>query len=180
MRPRKSFVGQPIRSLQTMLRVIAENDPDYPVIIPDGIYGPELMEGVSVFQRKHGLPVTGITDLDTWEAVVALYHPSLTDQIRAQTLEILLSPGQVIGRGQWDPLIYLVQAILLALSEIYHSIEKPAMTGILEETTASALASFQALCGLPATGQLDKNTWKHLALQFPLASNLSQRPGQSS
>ena len=27
MRPAESFVGQPIRSLQTMLRVIAENDP---------------------------------------------------------------------------------------------------------------------------------------------------------
>ena len=29
MRPLSSFVGQPIRSLQTMLRVIAEDDPTH-------------------------------------------------------------------------------------------------------------------------------------------------------
>ena len=28
MKPTSSFLGQPIRSLQTMLRVIAENDAD--------------------------------------------------------------------------------------------------------------------------------------------------------
>ena len=41
MRPLSSFVGQPIRSLQTMLRVIAEDDPSHLRIVPDGIYGPE-------------------------------------------------------------------------------------------------------------------------------------------
>ena len=58
MRPPESFVGQPIRSLQTMLRVIAEDDPSHMRVIPDGIYGPETMAAVSTFQRKHGLPVT--------------------------------------------------------------------------------------------------------------------------
>ncbi|MDO5399921.1 MAG: peptidoglycan-binding domain-containing protein [Eubacteriales bacterium] len=174
MRPMESFVGQPIRSLQTMLRVISENDESYPTIVPDGIYGPELVEAVSIFQRTHGLPVTGVTDLDTWEAVVAVFHPARTEQARAQTLEILLNPSQVIRRGQWDPTVYLVQAILLAMSEIYHSIEAPGLSGILDEATASALASFQSLSSLPATGHLDKHTWKHLALQFPLASNLGR------
>ena len=34
MRPLSSFVGQPIRSLQTMLRVIAEDDPSHLRIVP--------------------------------------------------------------------------------------------------------------------------------------------------
>ena len=63
MRPEESFVGQPIRSLQTMLRVIAEDDPMHISLVPDGIYGPETMASVSRFQSLHGLPVTGITDL---------------------------------------------------------------------------------------------------------------------
>lgn len=58
MRPLSSFVGQPIRSLQTMLRVIAEDDPSHLRIVPDGIYGPETTAAVSTFQRNHGLPVT--------------------------------------------------------------------------------------------------------------------------
>ena len=51
MRPLSSFVGQPIRSLQTMLRVIAEDDPSHLRIVPDGIYGPETTAAVSTFQR---------------------------------------------------------------------------------------------------------------------------------
>ena len=52
MRPLSSLVGQPIRSLQTMLRVIAEDDPTHLRIVPDGIYGPETTAAVSTF-RSH-------------------------------------------------------------------------------------------------------------------------------
>ena len=48
MRPLSSFVGQPIRSLQTMLRVIAEDDPTHLRIVPDGIYGPETAAAITV------------------------------------------------------------------------------------------------------------------------------------
>ena len=59
MRPGESFVMQPVRSLQTMLRVIAEDDNTLPTVVPDGIYGPSTMQAVSAFQRKYSLPVTG-------------------------------------------------------------------------------------------------------------------------
>ena len=35
-----SYVGQPIRSLQTMLRTIAHVDETLLKLVPDGIYGP--------------------------------------------------------------------------------------------------------------------------------------------
>ena len=44
---------------------------------------------------------------------------------------------------------------------------------VLDAATADSLASFQALNDLPVTGELDKVTWKHLALHFPLAANLT-------
>ena len=47
MRPPESFIGQPIRCLQTMLRVLAEYDESYLPMIPDGIYGPETMAAVT-------------------------------------------------------------------------------------------------------------------------------------
>lgn len=172
MRPPESFLGQPIRSLQTMLRVIAENDPSHPTLVPDGIYGPETMQAVSIFQRKHGLNVTGVTDQPTWEAITALYEPALVEQAEAYPLEIVLDPGQVIRKGERHPHVYLVQAILSVLSDAYESIGKPGMTGLLDDATADALASFQALSNQPMTGNLDKNTWKQLALHYPLAANL--------
>lgn len=176
MRPPESFIGQPIRSLQTMLRVIAENDPSHVRIIPDGIYGPETVRAVSVFQRKHGLPITGITDQETWEAIVAVYEPALVEQDSAWPLDILLNPGQVIRRGERSPHLYLVQGMLLVLGEVYRSIPQPSQNGILDTATEDALASFQLLSGLPMTGQLDKHTWKHLVLQYPLAANLQSVP----
>ena len=171
MRPAESFIGQPIRSLQTMLRVIAENDPRHVSVIPDGIYGPETMRSVSAFQRMHGLPVTGVTDQATWEANVAVYEPALIEQDEAEALFLILNPGQVIRKGERHPHLYLVQGMLTVLSQVYDSIGQPSMNGLLDEPTADSLASFQYLSGLPSTGNLDKTTWKHLVTQYPLAAN---------
>ena len=45
MKPTESLLGQPIRSLQTMLRVLAENVDEYKTLIPDGIYGYKIYVG---------------------------------------------------------------------------------------------------------------------------------------
>lgn len=172
MRPNESFVGQPVRSLQTMLRVIAENDDRLPSVIPDGIYGSDTIDAVSAFQRRSALPVTGVTDQATWEAIVAAYEPALIEVDEAEPLNIILNPGQVIKQGEQNPNIYLVQAILIVLSEAYGSITAPAVTGILDIPTTNSLSQFQAMALLPVTGQLDKTTWKHLALHYPAATNL--------
>ena len=172
MRPPESFVGQPIRSLQTMLRVLAEDSPRYTPVIPDGIYGPQTMAAVTAFQRNHGLPPTGVTDQRTWEAVAAEYEPALIRRNAAHPLHIVLNPGQIIRKGEQHPHVYLLQAILSVLSDTHGSIPRPGISGILDDATADSLSAFQMLSGLPMTGHLDKVTWKHLALQYPLAANL--------
>lgn len=170
MRPAESFVGQPIRILQSMLRIIAENDPLQPSVIPDGIYGPQTVTAVSAFQRRNGLPITGVTDQTTWDRIVAAYGPALVAVGPVQPLEIILEPGQIIRRGEHQANLYLVQAMLIVLSQAYGSITAPAVTGTLDIPTASALSAFQTLNQLPATGELDRNTWRHLALQYPMAT----------
>ena len=175
MRPAESFINQPIRSLQTMLRIIAENDNAHQTVIPDGIYGPETVSAVSVFQRLHGLPITGVTDFATWDTIVNVYEHALVEQDDANPLLVVLNPGQVIRKGERHPHLYLVQAMLTVLSEEYQSIMRPDATGILDEATADALSAFQELSGLPITGNLDKHTWKHLSLQYPLAANIQNR-----
>ena len=176
MRPLESFIGQPIRSLQTMLRVIAEDDPNHFSVIPDGIYGPETVQAVSIFQRKHGLPVTGVTDQQTWESIVAEYEPALIRIDEAFPLHIILNPNQTIRKGERHPHMYIVQSMLRVLADVYKSIGVPSLSGILDEATADSLASFQQLNGLPMSGNLDKHTWKHLVLHYPLAANLQTIP----
>lgn len=170
MRPNESFVGQPVRSLQTMLRVIAENDELQPSVIPDGIYSPNTVTAVSTFQRRNGLPVTGITDQDTWDRIVAAYETALIAVGPVEPLEIILEPRQIIRQGESNPNIYLVQAMLIVLSEAYGSITAPAVTGVLDIPTSNALSEFQILTLLPATGELDRETWKNLALHYPMAT----------
>ena len=179
MRPGESFVGQPVRSLQTMLRVLAEHNDVYETVVPDGVYSPQTMRAVSKFQRIHGLPVTGVTDQRTWEEIVPRYEHALIFVDEAQPVEVILNPNEVLRLGDSSPYLYVAQAMLLVLSQTYESIGSPIVNGYLDDATADSLSSFQALIGLPMTGELDKHTWKHLALQFPLAANLGVGGPQS-
>lgn len=173
MRPAESFLSQPVRSLQTMLRVIAEQDAQIPSLIPDGIYGSNTVRSISAFQRRYGLPATGVTDQATWDTVVSAYQLALTELDQAQPILSILNPSQVIVQGEFHPNVYLAQSMLTVLSSSYRSIPAPKITGILDLVTADSLSAFQELSHLPATGNLDKHTWKHLALHYPLASNLT-------
>lgn len=168
MRPPESFVEQPVRSLQTMLRVLAEDDRSLPTVVPDGIYGPSTMNAVTAFQRREGLPITGIVDQNTWEGVVAAYEPAIIRIGKAQPIEILLEPGEVLRSGDSSPYIYLVQAMLTQLSNDHPTIVPPGSSGVIDVTTEDAVTQFQQLAGLPVTGAVDRITWKHLVLQFTL------------
>ncbi len=180
MRPDESFVSQPVRSLQTMLRTLAEYDPRYQTVVPDGVYSPQTVQAVAQFQQNHALPVTGITDQRTWEEISTRYEPALVFVDQAQPVEIILNPNEVLKFGDSSPYLYVAQALLLVLAQVYGSIGTPSVSGILDAPTADSLSSFQALIGLPMTGDLDKLTWKHLALHFPLAANLGNADSQDA
>lgn len=181
MRPDETFVSQPVRSLQQMLRVIGEDRGQSTSVVPDGIFGQQTRGAVTQFQRQNGIPITGVADQVTFERIADAYEPAMTRVGPAQPLQLILNPNQVLSRGENHPYLYLVQAMLLALHEIYGSVSPVEMTGVLDGPTEQALSDFQYLSGLPASGELDKVTWKHLALHYPLAVNLrmSQNRGKA-
>ncbi len=175
MRPDETLVSQSVRSLQTMLRYIAEQDSSHRTLVPDGVYGPQTVDAVSHFQRLHGLPVTGVTDQATWNAIHKAFVPARVEVEPAEPLQIILNPNQVIRRGERHPNIHIAQAVLQVLSEIYDSVSQPSRNGILDDPTADSISSFQILSDLPMTGDLDKQTWKSLALHYPLAATRQVR-----
>ena len=105
MRPPESFLSQPVRSLQTMLRVLGEDDDRLKNVVPDGIYGDQTRNAVYHFQRSHGIPATGVTDQITWDAIYQEYEPAQVRLLPAEPLQLLLEPGQVIRKGEEN--IYL-------------------------------------------------------------------------
>ena len=175
MRPNKSFIGQPIRSLQTMLRVLAEQHQSLSTVIPDGIYGPQTSQAVAVFQRRYGLPVTGVVNQETWDLIYDVYQEAVVDISPADDIEILLEPGQVFHQGDGNPYIYLLQSILTQLSNDHASIDAPPHNGVLDVDTMRSLSQFQRLANLEETGELNKLTWKYLSRHFTLSAHHNMR-----
>ena len=171
MKPQETFVDQPVRSLQTMLRTIARIEPGQMNVIPDGIYGSQTAAAVRSFQRRMGLNPTGVADQTTHEHIVREFERARIEAERAQPVQVTLEPGQVLRRGQGHPAVYLVQAMLTVLHDLIPTISVPTNSGVLDQRTSEALAAFQTYAALPPTGELDKRTWKDLALHFALAAD---------
>ena len=172
MRPGDSFVAQPVRSLQTMLRVIAMNNARMSKAVPDGIYGPDTMHEVSALQRMSGLPQTGVVNEATWNEVIRQFGPAAVNVLQAQPVEILLEPGEKIGHNQASPYVFLLQSMLTVLSMGTPIIPLPGHSGTMDDITTAALRMFQSLSDLEETGVLDRESWKQVALQFTLSALL--------
>lgn len=179
MRPNASFVEQPIRSLQTMLRVLSEDNEKYPTVVPDGIYGPSTMQAVATFQRYNGIPVTGVTDQATWDAIAAAYKEARIRVEKAEAIEILIDPGDIYRLGDSNPYIFLLQSILTQLSLDNTAITAPPHSGVLDAETVEALIAFQKLARLAETGELDRKTWKYLVRHFTLSAHHNMRTTKS-
>ena len=163
-----SFSGKPenapIYDLQTMLRTVHPSQG----LNRDGIFGPETKAAVMAFQSANSLPATGVADQTTWEALKTAYREQEVYRAPAEPLLIVLQPGQVIAAGDKNLHLYLVQGMLLALGQLDPELPLVQVSGTLDGETAAALRWLQRLGGLEETGDLDKNTWRHLAKQYRL------------
>ena len=106
----------------------------------------------------------------------ATHNTRLIAQARADAVAEIYAHGREQQRndayGSYrTPNIYVLQAVLQVLSDAYSSMTPPTHTGTLDEATVISIQTFQELSGLPQTGEVDKMTWKQLALHFPLAAN---------
>lgn len=178
MKPGESFVGQPIRSLQTMLRTIAQVDPSQISVIPDGVYSSQTTDAVRSFQENHGLSPTGVADQNTWEQIVRAYRPAEIETSPAAAVYITLNPGQTFRLGDTHHHISLVQAMLLLLAEAYPGFPVVKINGTFDEATRAAIIELQLLSDLDPTGVLDKTTWKNLVLHHAQAGDLMDRRRQ--
>lgn len=164
--------SQAIRNLQTMLRTIAYDSDTLRTIIPDGIYGNDTTSSVSDFQRERGLPVTGVADQQTWDALVLAYEEALVNALPAQSLDILFDSEADFENGQKMSYLLLAQTMLQEISAKYNCISPPEINGRMDDRMTTSLSDFQDMCDLPMTGKLNKTTWKHLVLHYPGAVEL--------
>lgn len=161
MRDVHYFAQKPVESLQTMLRRISNADPRILPVIPNGRYNSNTYASVLSFQEAVGKNITGITNQDTWDSIVLLYDQLLP----TQTPPVIMpswSVGQIVRPGQFNYHIYLVQAMLTALSAQIPIFPKTELTGTLDAQTETGLRLIQKAGGLTETGELNTSTWNYL------------------
>lgn len=162
--------ASPIQALQIMLRRVLPGTQYRTRLVPDGIYGEQTRGAVSEFQRQNALPVNGEVDLATWNVLVPVYRSALVTGGKAEPLQIVLQPEQVIRSGDVNTHIYIIQALLAALGRFYLGLPLVRVTGRHDEATVKAVVWLQKRAGLPTDGHVDKHTWRFLVHLYRLAS----------
>ena len=134
-----SYVGQPIRSLQTMLRTIAHVDETLLKLVPDGIYGPNTVQAVREFQRQNALPVTGETDNATWNKLVAVYTVQSPSVLPAAPVTVRWTPNRTLAAGSRNSHLFLIQSMLQALARFYVNAPVLTVTGVHDAPSVAAV-----------------------------------------
>ena len=116
----------------------------------DGIYGPQTIAAVELFQEDNGLPVTGLVDPATQAAVAEALEGKASAQVGALQA-ILIAGGYYDGTvdGQWSP---EVEAALIALQTDL-GVEA---TGVMDAATLRALE--EALAGADEDPEMPTTT----------------------
>jgi SpoIID/LytB domain protein len=104
----------------------------------DGIYGPGTIKAVKAFQTSAQLPVTGVTDRATWEAVGFVNRADLA----------------VLKLGTKHPAVKTVQQ---ALAKVLKT--KITADGIYSSNLVNYVKTFQKRAGVPQSGKVGAGTW---------------------
>ncbi len=157
-----------VYEIQTYIRNISRLDPQIPSLVPDGIYGEETSDSITVFQRKHLLPQTGKVDFSTWNklleendtAVFALSEPVQTAPVRKGNFPLKKGKESHLNRN--------VNLMLIRLSEFYENFSGAVLSHDYTAETERLIGVFQSLTGNPVTGETDKSTWNLLSYLYLL------------
>ena len=153
----------PIRSLQHMLNNLARTVPSLPRLAETGTFDESTLEAVMIFQRDHGLPVTGIVNQETWDTIIAEYYLNIFQTGTPPPLHVIPTGVDLVREAEYAPTIFIVQGMMKALSALVSNLEDTEVTGINSGNTSQNLRTLQKLAQLEITGILDRATWSILA-----------------
>lgn len=153
---------QHIAELQRYLHTLEMKGGNGVTVIPDGVYGTVTSSAIKDFQNDHGLPATGDTDSATWNEVVKEYRNIMARE--PIPYPVFPSADYVCKKGSTGTIVYVIQAILYELGNIYDNITGVDVCGNYTPATIKAVEEFQKKLGLPCTGEVDSMTWNSLLI----------------
>lgn len=165
---RESFTE--VSRLQYMLLVISQFIIFIPPLTINGQLDTQTHNSVSAFQRYTGLHITGDADAETMDAIYNRFFGIQRTVFHNPQFFPLLQPLQPASD------IAEIQRQLGEVATAGFAVANPAVTGILDSQTRTALLEFQNLASLPLTGQPDTDTRLALATAMRLLSFSSSPP----
>ena len=126
----------------------------------DGVFGPLTKASLESYQREFNLPVTGVADEFTWNALtstfISLAAGGSETSAQAGTEEY---PGYVMALGSAGGAVMQLQQAMNAIAVLYCVADFVPVDGVFGASTEQAVKLFQEGLGLPVTGIVDKDTW---------------------
>lgn len=151
-----------IRELQQRLRNIQKSGSDAAAVIPDGIYSAETRAYVESFQRENGLPVTGVVDLVTWEAIREADRLVTRRSLTPIQVAPISNEDFPLAFGDDNKFTDTVRLMLNHLAEKYRSFDF-VDEGAFGEAMREGVIRWQRVTFLSPTGEVDRETWDSLA-----------------
>ena len=183
---REGMSGVSIKLLQYFLAIVGEYFdalPRWQASQLDGVFGRQTREAVESYQRMLGLPVTGVVDRATWDALLSTYRSVLLVQPEQQWLELFVGlPEVFLVTGMRGEDVRRAQELVNIISRGYPEVPAVTADGIFGDATESAVSVVQTLLGLPATGAVGPLTWEGMArlaadVEASSLVNAGQYPG---
>ncbi len=169
------FERDAIMMIQTYLRHLSFHNSEIPPVPLDGIWDRETRESVIAFQTSQGLNPTGVVDRETWDRLKAEYERSVA--LNSPPVRIDLFPrrprGYALRIGEKSYLSAIVQHMLDELERVY-LFSSLSDSGTYDDVTAANVREFQARNNIPVTGEVERETWDALAIQYNLLNNDSE------
>lgn len=157
-------------NLQKYLRQLAYFDENIPFVAIDGNRGSTTTEALRAYQARRGLPVTGVADQETWEALYEDYLTSLEEEAPPSRFSPFPAQprGYALRVGDEGFPVSAVQHMLEEIS-VFFPITLVEITGVYDDATRDAVSEVQARYLLPVTGEVDKLTWNALVRLYDSA-----------
>ena len=157
------YSGTGIGLLQYFLSVIGLFNSSFPQVKQTGVFDEATERAVRELQAQSGLPVTGVVDKATWDALydqfrgIAFILPALLTSLPIEPYD-----GILLRQGSTGERVELLQKYLNAIANVYTDVPSVTVEGIFGPQTANAVREFQRLFGLAADGVVGAATWNSL------------------
>ena len=164
----RELLAQPVRGLQYMLRRLARRYPKLPELAVDGIFGEKTLEAVMRLQRELELPVTGVVDQTTWNAIRDAWIDLERETAPPRTLRIFPGEGHQVQPGMSGGTMVLPQTMFQLLRQRLEGIAEGEANGVHGDASVQNTLWLQNLAQLEQTGVMDRQTWDMLSRLYEL------------